>query len=91
MCAYHGRTDNALVNLIHLDTASECLFHLDEALAEAQRVWRNVRDRIKPPAPEPDASLLPRPGRRLTPVDGDGDDEHPIGSVGTLRRSSPLV
>ena len=91
MRAYHARTANALVNLIHLDTASECLFHLDEALAEAQRVWRDVRDRSKPPAPEPDASLLPRPGRRLTPVDGDGDDEHPIGSVGTLRRSSPLV
>ena len=91
MCAYHAHTANALVNLIHLDTASECLIHLDEALAEAQHVWRNVRDRIKPPAPEADASLRPRLGRRLTPVGGDGDDEHPIGSVGTLRRSSHLV
>ena len=57
-------------------TASELLNHLDGALAEAQHVWRIVRDGIKPPAPQADASLHPRPGRRLTPVDR-GDDEHP--------------
>ena len=77
MRAYHARTANALVSLIHLDTARELLILLDEALAEARHVWRNVRDGIKPPAPQADASLHPRPGRRLTPVDRDGDDEHP--------------
>ena len=46
MRAYHARTANALVNLIHLDTARELLNHLDEALAEAQHVWRNMRDGI---------------------------------------------
>ena len=66
MRANHARTAKALVNLIHLDTASELLNHLDEALAEAQHVWRHVRDGIEPPAPQADASLLPRPGRRLT-------------------------
>ena len=80
MRAYHGRTDKALVNRVsnqHLDTARELLNLLDEALAEAQHVWRIVRDGTEPPAPQADASLHPRPGRRLTPVDRDGDDEHP--------------
>ena len=76
-CPYHDRTANALVNLIHLDTASELLNHLDEALAEAQHVWRIVRDGKELPAPQADASLHPRPGRRLTLLDRDGDDEHP--------------
>ena len=67
--------------LIHLDTARELLNFLDEALAKTEYVWRNMRDGIEPPAMQADASLLPRLGHRLTRVDGDGDDEHPVGSV----------
>ena len=69
--------DNALANLVHLDTACELLDHLDEPLAEKQHVWRNACDGKELPATEADASLPPRLGRGLTPVDGDVDDEHP--------------
>ena len=80
MRACHRRTDNALVNRVstqHLDTASELLNHLDEALAEAQHVWSNMWDGKELQAPRADASLLPRPGRGLTPVEGDCGDKHP--------------
>ena len=76
MRAYHARTANALVNLMHLNTASELWNHLDEALAEAQHVWSNMCDGKELPAPHADASLPLRPGRGLTTVDGEGGDEH---------------
>ena len=77
MHAYHGRTDNAVVNRVstqHLDTTRELLNLLDEALAETQHVWRNVRDGKELPAQHVDAAL---PGRGLTTAGGDGDYEHP--------------
>ena len=51
MRAYHARTANARAILTHLDTVSE--LHLDEALAEAQHVWRNMRDGIPAHRPTP--------------------------------------
>ena len=51
MRAYHARTANARAILTHLDTASE--LHLDETLAEAQHVWRNMRDGIPAHRPTP--------------------------------------
>ena len=77
--AYHGGTDGALVNRVstqHLDMARELLNLLDEALAKTH-ARRNMRDGKELPAPHTDASLPPRPGVRLTAVDGDGGDEHP--------------
>ena len=93
MRAYHRRTDNALVNRVstqHLDTARELLNHLDEALAEAQHAWPNLCDGKELPAPQADASLPLRPGRGLTPVDGEGGDAHQHARQRIFRRSSPL-
>ena len=48
-----------------------------EFLAETQHIWRHMRKGIEPPAPQADASWLPRPGPGLNLVDGDGDNEQP--------------
>ena len=64
------------------------LHHVDEALAEALVVCRNMRE---PPASQAHASLPPHLGRGITPVDCDGNAELPmLGGACTFRRSKPL-
>ena len=81
--AHHGRvrvrTDAALARLVATLPPNAAQLHreqLDEALAERELTWRNVRSGEEAMQDQPTPSLWH--ARGITPDDGDGDDQHSL-------------
>ena len=75
-CGHNASVRALVVNCAvpDLHQTRPLLHHVDEALAEALVVCRNMRE---PPAFQARASLPPHLGRGITPVDCDGNAELP--------------